>query len=93
MAATINSELMALAVQAKQEKKVESGLFSNLNTFINMGDRSGEALEYFRLSEYYAVNKQYDKALHYFQTVTPGHRFGSESPTATPANGENHALP
>ena len=58
---------MALAVQAKQEKKVESGLFSNLNTFINMGDRSGEALEYFRLSEYYAVNKQYDKALHYLK--------------------------
>ena len=67
MAASSNSELMALAVQAKQEKKLESELFSNLNTFINMGDRSGEALEYFRLSEYYALNNQYDKALHYLK--------------------------
>ena len=35
--------------------------------FINMGDRSGEALEYFRLSEYYAAAKQYDKALQYLK--------------------------
>ena len=67
MAATINSELMALAVQEKQEKSLESELFTNLNTFVRSGDRSGEALEYYRLSEYYALNNQFSKAFGYLK--------------------------
>ena len=51
----------------KKERESETTFISNLNTFINSGDRAGEALEYSRLSEYHASRKQFEKALYYLK--------------------------
>jgi signal transduction histidine kinase len=62
LSATVGSEIITLTLE---EKKLEASLMTNLNTFIATGDRSSEALEYYRLSEYYYLNKHYDKAYEY----------------------------
>ena len=67
MSATINSQLVALTLEEGQENQLENTFFSNLNTFKYSGDRNGEVLEYFRLSEYYASRKQFDKAFFYLK--------------------------
>lgn len=67
MSARINGNLIALRFEEQQEKAIEQGLTSNLTTVINSGDRSGEVLEYLRLSDYYASRNQYDKAFLYLQ--------------------------
>ncbi len=65
MTAKINSELNGLSLLEKQEKGIEASFIANLNTFIQSGDRGGEALGYSRLSEYYASKKQFEKAYYY----------------------------
>ncbi len=67
MTAKIRSELNGLRLMEKKERETETTFISNLNTFINSGDRAGEALEYSRLSEYHASRKQFDKALYYLK--------------------------
>ena len=67
LSAKISGNLIALEIEEQKEKGTETTLISNLNTLVNAGDRSGEALEYSRLSEYYASKKQFDKAFFYLQ--------------------------
>lgn len=61
----IKSELIGLDISAQKEKQKEKALIENLNTLITVGDRNGETMEYFRLSEYYAQAQQYEKAYEY----------------------------
>lgn len=65
--ARLKSALVGLDLAERKSKQSEATLISNLNTFIQSGDRDGLALEYGRLSDYYAMNKQYDKAFQYLQ--------------------------
>lgn len=67
MTAKINGGLIQLSIQEKKEQVTEEALFKNLNAIINSGDRSGEATEYLRLSEYYVSKKQFDKAYYYLR--------------------------
>lgn len=62
LSAAINSNLVDLVLLEKKEYEIENTLFNNLNTFINSGDRINEALSYYRLSEYYQSNNQFEKA-------------------------------
>ena len=63
----IKSELIGIDIENKKEKMTESTLLSNLNTTIRTGDRQRQALEYSRLSEYYSLKQQYDKAFTYLK--------------------------
>lgn len=63
----IKSELIGIDLENKKEKMTESTLLSNLNTTIRTGDRQRQALEYSRLSEYYALKRQYDRAFTYLK--------------------------
>ncbi len=65
--ARFKSALIGIDIETKQAQQTEETLLNNLNTLILNGDRSGEMLEYQRLSDYYALHKQYDKALEYFK--------------------------
>ncbi len=67
LAARFKSSLIGIDIETKKIQQTEIDLLSNLNTLILSGDRSGEMLEYERLSDYYALHKQYDKALVYFK--------------------------
>jgi signal transduction histidine kinase len=59
------SELIGLDLAEQTKKNTEVDLLSGLNTVIRIGDRQQEAIEYNRLSEYYALNKDFEKA-HYY---------------------------
>ncbi len=63
----IKSELIGIDIENQKEKVTEATLLSNLNTTIRTGDRQRQVLEYSRLSEYYALKKQYDKAFKYLK--------------------------
>jgi two-component system sensor histidine kinase UhpB len=63
----IKSELIDIDLENQQEKVTESTLLSSLTTTIRTGDRQRQAIEYSRLSEYYAQKKQYDKAFTYLK--------------------------
>jgi len=67
LSAIVNSELIGLAIEEKKEKMAESTLLSNLNTHIQSGDRNSEAAEYSHLAEYYAANREFDKAFEYLK--------------------------
>ncbi len=67
ISARINSELLGLDLLEKKAREIETTLLSNLNTVINSGDRRNAALEYSRLSEYYALNKKFNKAYDYLR--------------------------
>jgi two-component system sensor histidine kinase UhpB len=67
MSATISSSLIVLNLKAKDEKLTENQLLTNLGTHINLGDRSEEATGYSNLANYYAKNKQFDKAYSYLE--------------------------
>lgn len=67
LSARINAERIALDLLEQKERGTELTLLGNLNTMINAGDRAGQAMEYHRLSQYYAERKQYDKAYAYLQ--------------------------
>jgi len=61
------SELLNLDLIEQDKKKTEALMLNGLNTLIRTGDRQQEAIEYHRLSEYYALNKDYEKALYYLK--------------------------
>lgn len=63
--AKIRSEMIGIDLKVQQELQMEQTLLRNLNTIIAMGDKNTEALEYGRLSDYYAIRKQFDKAYYY----------------------------
>ena len=63
--AKINSEIIGIDLKVQQEQQTEKTLLTNLNTIIALGDKNTEALEYGRLSDYYALHNQFDKAYHY----------------------------
>jgi tetratricopeptide (TPR) repeat protein len=63
--AKIKSEIIGIDLKVQQELQTEKTLLTNLNTIITLGDKNTEALEYGRLSEYYALHNQFDKAYQY----------------------------
>ncbi len=63
--AKIKSEIIGIDLKAQQELQTEQTLLNNLNTIITLGDKNTEAIEYGRLSDYYALRQQFDKAYHY----------------------------
>jgi len=66
-ATTSHSELLSLDLAEQNKKKTESQMLNGLSTLIRSGDRQQEAIEYYRLSEYYEAEKKYDKALFYLK--------------------------
>lgn len=64
---TSQSELLGLDAAEQKKKKTETMMLEGLNTLILAGDRQQEAIEYFRLSEYYEASKDYAKALYYLK--------------------------
>jgi signal transduction histidine kinase len=67
ISARLKSALIGLDLEDQKVKQTEVTLINNLNTFILSGDKNGLVIEYGRLSEYYAINKNYDKALEYLK--------------------------
>lgn len=67
LAARLKSSLLSMDVEEQKKEKAESTFKNNLNTMIVSGDKSGLALEYGRLSEYYALNHDYEKAFEYLK--------------------------
>lgn len=65
--ARLKSVLLGLDFEERKNKQGEETLISNLNTFIQAGDRDAQSLEYGRLSYYYEQNKKYDKAFEYLK--------------------------
>ncbi|HET9053473.1 MAG TPA: tetratricopeptide repeat protein, partial [Cyclobacteriaceae bacterium] len=63
--ATTRSEILNLDLHEQNKEKIEAQMLDGLNTFIRNGDRQQESIEYYRLSEYYALNKNFEKALEY----------------------------
>lgn len=61
------SELRNLEQAEQKRNKTESQMLDGLNTLIRIGDRQQEAIEYYRLSEYYLLNKDFEKAFYYLQ--------------------------
>lgn len=61
------SELFSLDLAEQSQKKRESQMLDGLNTLIRIGDQSQEAIEYHRLSEYYAHIRNFEKALYYLK--------------------------
>ncbi len=61
------SEILNLDLAEQTQKKTETQMLDGLNTLIRTGDRKQEAIEYYRLSEYYTLNKDYEKALYYLK--------------------------
>jgi signal transduction histidine kinase len=65
MAANVDLELAALYKNASNLKYTEQTLYTSLKTFRETGSMEKESDNYKRLSEFYASNKQYDKALEF----------------------------
>ncbi len=63
----IKSELIGIDLENQKGRVAEFTLLSNLSTTIRSGDRQRQAFEYSRLSEYYALKQQYDKAFTYLK--------------------------
>ncbi len=63
--AKIKSEIIGIDLKMQQDQQTEQTLLKNLNTIITLGDKNTEAIEYGRLSDYYAMRQQYDKAYSY----------------------------
>lgn len=63
----IESTLMDIDIENRKAKTTESLLLSNLNTTIRTGDRQRQAIEYSRLSEYYALKQEHEKAFNYLK--------------------------
>lgn len=65
IAANVEVELAALYKNADSLKHTEATLFTSLKTFKETGSLEKESDSYKRLADFYAANKQYDKALDY----------------------------
>jgi two-component system, NarL family, sensor histidine kinase UhpB len=62
-----NSEYIGIDLMETKKKNTESELLNGLNTVIRTGDRQQQATEYAHLSDYYSVNKEFEKALYYLK--------------------------
>ena len=62
-----NSELIGLDLIEQGKRDTEAELLKGLNTIIRTGDKQQQSVEYWRLSEYYAIHKNYEKALYYMK--------------------------
>jgi signal transduction histidine kinase/Tfp pilus assembly protein PilF len=68
LSARINANLIGLNIDKKQNANLaEDQLKSNLRMLIISGDRKGVSDLYSKLSEYYALNNQLDKAIDYLK--------------------------
>ena len=67
LSARFKSSLISMDLEEQKKRNTESAYINNLNTLILSGDKSGLSLEYGRLSEYYALNNNYEKALEYLK--------------------------
>ncbi|RYF87100.1 MAG: tetratricopeptide repeat-containing sensor histidine kinase, partial [Chitinophagaceae bacterium] len=65
LAANVEVELATLLKNADSTKATESSLVLSMETFKESGSMENEAANYQRLSEFYAGNKQFEKALEY----------------------------
>ncbi|MBL7871738.1 MAG: tetratricopeptide repeat protein, partial [Cyclobacteriaceae bacterium] len=65
--AKTNSELIGLDLIEKGKRDTEAELLKGMNTIVRTGDKQQQAVEYWRLSEYYAMHKNYEKALYYMK--------------------------
>lgn len=65
--AKTNSELIGLDLIEQGNQDTEAELLKGLNTIIRTGDKQQQAVEYWRLSEYYTLHKNYEKALYYLR--------------------------
>ncbi|HEY4150331.1 MAG TPA: tetratricopeptide repeat protein [Chitinophagaceae bacterium] len=63
--AMANAEMANLQSNLSREEATEKAFLTSLATSINMGDKPGEINSYKYLADFYARNKQYDKALGY----------------------------
>jgi two-component system, NarL family, sensor histidine kinase UhpB len=61
------SEKIGLELLEKSNQNTELELLNGLNTVIRTGDRQQQANEYAHLSDYYAANKDFEKAFYYMQ--------------------------
>jgi len=66
----IESTLVGIDLENQKAKTTESFLLSNLNTTIRTGDRQRQANEYSKLSDYYALKREYEKAFDYLKKYT-----------------------
>jgi two-component system, NarL family, sensor histidine kinase UhpB len=66
----IESTLIGIDLENQKAKTTETFLLSNLHTTIRTGDRQRQAIEYSKLSEYYALKKEYEKAFDYLKKYT-----------------------
>lgn len=67
------SELRNLEQLKEEIVKTEKEMLDGLHTLIRVGDQQQEGIEYARLSEFYASNKNFEKAFYYIkrhQTLT-----------------------
>jgi signal transduction histidine kinase len=65
LSAHADIELIELHTHVNQREQAEKRLMSSLKTSIEMGDKNTELLNYQYLSDHYAAEKQFDKALEY----------------------------
>lgn len=65
--ATTRSEVLDLDLREQNREKTETQMLDGLNTTIRTGDRQQEAIEYHRLSEYYASTKDFERSLYYLK--------------------------
>ena len=65
--AAADAELVALGSAVRQKTVEEKQLLHSLNTSERMGDRDSELQNYRYLSDHYADNKEFDKALIYLK--------------------------
>jgi two-component system sensor histidine kinase UhpB len=63
--ASVSLEMAGLQNNLRRRRSAEKTFLSTLNTSIEMGDKKEEISNYKYLSDFYAKNKQYDKALGY----------------------------
>lgn len=64
---TTRSEVLELDLREQNKVKLETQMLNGLNTTLRTGDREQEAVQYHRLSEYYASNKDFERALYYLK--------------------------
>lgn len=67
LSARLKSALIGIDLEEQKTKQMEATMINNLNTLILSGDKSGQVIEYERLSEYYELNTDYEKALEYLR--------------------------
>lgn len=67
LSAKVKSALIGVDLTEQEKNISERVLLRNLNIIIQAGDKGAEAIEYNRLSEFYALDGQFDKAFGYLK--------------------------